>query len=147
MTAPLVDRIAQAIGDPGSIVGRKLGPSWGKGNDGYAEREETVTRWSTRAVIAVLVDALAVEPCHITGMHEPEHHVRYMCSDQTAAQLKNLLAGLGLSVDHLPRRLHVNCGWCHRVPTQEKYRQQLRESYRWAGVEIPADLAIHGSDR
>jgi hypothetical protein len=52
--ADLTDRIAQAIGDPGSIVGRKLGPSWGKGNDGYAENEETVTRWSTRAVEAVL---------------------------------------------------------------------------------------------
>lgn len=53
----LTDRIAQAIGDPGSIVGRKLGPSWGKGNDGYAEHEETVTRWSTRAVLTVLTAA------------------------------------------------------------------------------------------
>lgn len=50
----LADRIAQAIGDPGSIVGRKLGPSWGKGNAGYAENEETVTCWATRAVLAVL---------------------------------------------------------------------------------------------
>lgn len=48
------DRIAQAIGDPGSVVGRKLGPSWGVGNPGYAPEEETVTRWSTRAVLAVL---------------------------------------------------------------------------------------------
>lgn len=48
------DRIAQAIGDPGSIVGRKLGPSWGVGNKGYAAEEESVTRWSTRAVLAVL---------------------------------------------------------------------------------------------
>lgn len=56
-TSPaLADRIAQAIGDPGSIVGRKLGPSWGVGNDGYSEREETVTRWSTRAVLALLAE-------------------------------------------------------------------------------------------
>lgn len=48
------NRIAQAIGDPGSIVGRKLGTSWGAGNDGYSEHDETVTRWSTRAVLAVL---------------------------------------------------------------------------------------------
>lgn len=48
------DRIAQAIGDPGSVVGRKLGPSWGEGNPGYAPEEETVTRWSTRAVLAAL---------------------------------------------------------------------------------------------
>jgi hypothetical protein len=51
---PIEDRIAQAIGDPGSIVGKRKGPGWGKGDDGYAEREETVPRWSTRAVLAVL---------------------------------------------------------------------------------------------
>lgn len=38
--ADLTDRIAQAIGDPGSILARKS--------------DETVTRWSTRAVEAVL---------------------------------------------------------------------------------------------
>jgi hypothetical protein len=80
MPKTLTDRIAQAIGDPGSIVGRKHGPSWGEGNDGYAEHEETVTRWSTRAVVAVLVESMALEPCHITGMHSPEHHVRYTCA-------------------------------------------------------------------
>lgn len=51
---PAADEIARAIGDPGSVVGRKLGPSWGVGNAGYAPEEETVTRWSTRAVLAVL---------------------------------------------------------------------------------------------
>lgn len=61
----LIDRIAQAIGDPGSVVGRKLGPSWGVGSDGYAEQEETVTRWSTRAVMAVLgAQAAAEERAH-----------------------------------------------------------------------------------
>jgi hypothetical protein len=53
----LEDRIAQAIADPGSVVGRKLGPSWGPGNDGYAENEETVARWSTRAVMALLTES------------------------------------------------------------------------------------------
>ena len=48
------DHIARAIGDPGSVVGRKFGPSWGEGNAGYAPEEETVTRWATRAVLAVL---------------------------------------------------------------------------------------------
>jgi len=48
------DRIAQAIGDPGSVVGRRRGPTWGEGNDGYAELFESSTRWSTRAVVAVL---------------------------------------------------------------------------------------------
>jgi len=51
---PLIDRLTQAIADPGSIIGRRLGPSWGEGQDGYAEEQETVPRWSARAVEAVL---------------------------------------------------------------------------------------------
>jgi hypothetical protein len=50
----LTDRIARAIGDPGSVVGRRYSPSWGIGQDGYSLEEETVTRWSTRAVLAVI---------------------------------------------------------------------------------------------
>lgn len=38
---PFVDRIAQACGDPGSIVGMKA-------------ENESVPRWSTRAVLQVL---------------------------------------------------------------------------------------------
>jgi hypothetical protein len=53
----LVDQIARAIGDPGAVVGRRLHPSWGEGNDGYAEEAESITRWSTRAVMQVLADA------------------------------------------------------------------------------------------
>ena len=40
--AARADRIAQAIGDPGSIVIRREG--------------ESVTRWSTRAVLLVLAE-------------------------------------------------------------------------------------------
>lgn len=54
------DLIAQAIGDPGSIVGRRLGPSWGVGQPGYSEKDETVTRWSARAVMSVIADSLPV---------------------------------------------------------------------------------------
>lgn len=50
---PDPDRIAQAIGDPGSIVGpRRL-----THRDG--EPIETVTRWATRAVMAVLAETAA----------------------------------------------------------------------------------------
>jgi hypothetical protein len=58
----LEDRIAQAIADPGAVVGRKLGPSWGRGNDGYTKEEETVTHWSTRAVLTALDKAGALLP-------------------------------------------------------------------------------------
>jgi hypothetical protein len=54
MTATFRDRIAQAIGDPGSITGNRFGPSWGEGNEGYAAEQESVTRWQTRAVLEVV---------------------------------------------------------------------------------------------
>jgi hypothetical protein len=50
----LESRILQALGDPGSIAGRKLGPTWGRGNDGYAKTEERLIDWQLRAVLAVL---------------------------------------------------------------------------------------------
>jgi hypothetical protein len=54
MYVNLDDLLAAAIGDPGSVAGRKLGPSWGRGNDSYADQEETVPRWAARAVKTAL---------------------------------------------------------------------------------------------
>lgn len=53
-TRPIKDRIAQAIGDPGSVVGRRLGPTWVDDPDAYADEFESPVRWSTRAVLALL---------------------------------------------------------------------------------------------
>jgi hypothetical protein len=133
-TAPSLTRqIILAITDPGAFAPRIAG--------------ETEAEWTARAVTALLADALAVRPCHITGMHEPDHHTRYRCSEQKAAALDALLAGLGLEFGDLPRRLHgETCVWCHRVPGQEKYRERLRATYQWAGAEIPAELAESAPD-
>lgn len=125
---PLAEQITLAITDPAAFTPRGEG--------------ETEAGWSARAVTALLADVLAVRPCHITGMHEPDHHTRYQCTDQKAVTLDALLAALGLEFADLPRRLHdETCGWCHQVPTQEKYRQRLRATYQWAGAEIPPALA------
>lgn len=96
----------------------------------------------------VLMDALTLRPCHVTGMHTPEHHARFMCAHQKAAMLDAVLAALGIdNAADLPHALHdESCGWCHRVPAQERHREGLRETYRWAGVEIPAHLAEPGDD-
>lgn len=61
------DRIAQAIGDPGSIAGNRLGPSWGAGNEGYAEEQESVTRWATRAVLQVVSEHVPINVVEPTG--------------------------------------------------------------------------------
>ena len=91
-------------------------------------------------------EALTVRPCHVTGMHEPGHHVKYTCSIQMREVATALLDALGLA-DGLPRGLHgADCYWCHAVPTQEKYREDLRQTYRWAGVEIGEELAAPAPD-
>ena len=91
-----------------------------------------------------VLDALYLEPCHITGMHTPNHHTYRTCSSQRDDVLQRVLTALGMTETDLGHKLHKVCFWCHRVPQQEDYRQQLRESYRWAGVLIPDELAAPG---
>ncbi len=74
MVDTLVDRIAQAIGDPNSIVKRRL--------DAAGAPAESMTRWGTRAVLAVLAedlrlptdpddrDALAGPWCAVLSEHD-----------------------------------------------------------------------------
>jgi hypothetical protein len=58
----LEGQIAQAIADPGSVVGHCLGPSWGRGTPGYAPRQESITAWATRAVMRTLARENRVLP-------------------------------------------------------------------------------------
>lgn len=55
----IVDRIAQAIGDPGSIVGDR-------------QPFETVTRWSTRAVLALpeVARRISLDPAEPSAAEE-----------------------------------------------------------------------------
>ena len=45
----------------------------------------------------------------------------------------------------LPRALHDD-GCCFRVPSTEEYREKLRQTYAWAGEEIPEELAEPAPD-
>lgn len=92
-----------------------------------------------------VINALALEPCHITGMHEPDHHVKYNCADQYKAVLDKVLQALEMNRADLRHQLHEgSCYWCHHVPAEEKYRQEHRKSHEWAGVPIPPELAATG---
>lgn len=93
-----------------------------------------------------LLQALRIEPCHTTGMHDPNHTARYVCDGQRAIAYHRLLGLLGVTEDQLPRVLHPECGWCHEVPSQERYRVQRRELHAWAGVPIPPALAEPAPD-
>lgn len=50
----LRDRIAQAIYDPGAVVGKRVGPSWGPAHEAYADEQESLWDWQIRAVLQVV---------------------------------------------------------------------------------------------
>lgn len=59
-----------------------------------------------------ILAALVLEPCHISGTHDPQHTTKYICRDQQSVALARLLALLEVTVEELPRRLDPDCGWC-----------------------------------
>lgn len=82
----LTDRIAQAIGDPGSVVGPRRSPGYRTDSPHHADTYESVTRWSTRAVLAVLTQA---GECGCPGGYDltPEPY-RYVVQHTEACETK-----------------------------------------------------------
>lgn len=85
--------------------------------------------------------ALVLEPCHVTGLHTPDHHPRWTCELQKAKAFDQVLDAAGLTADTMPRRLHAGCHWCHGTTDGPVDRELRRVSYAWAGLEIPVALA------
>jgi hypothetical protein len=84
-----------------------------------------------------ILDAMALFPCHVTGLHDPTHTTKGVCSLQLSESFKRLLVFLKIGEDHLdqlPRKLHENCYWCN---TEPKHGEELR---MWAtqGADNPA---------
>lgn len=79
----LRDRFCQALYDPGSVVGRRLGPTWGVGQPGYAHDQETLWDWQLRAVLQVarpdgqqdaalgppMIEVLGADLAHVVSPH------------------------------------------------------------------------------
>ncbi len=76
-----------------------------------------------------ILDAIALHPCHVTGLHDPNHTVKEVCSLQQSASFTRLLEFLGITVDEVPRKLHDNCYWCHG---DSERRARVGELRRWA---------------
>jgi hypothetical protein len=111
------------------------------GGHAWNESERTYTR---DEIIAMLV----IRPCHVTGMHEPDHHLKYTCDIQRTEALRNLLKALDVNEGTLPHDLHDEgtCYWCHTIPNQEEYRSRLRKTWEWAGKKISSALAQPAPD-
>jgi len=97
------------------------------------------------AARALIVEQVRLHPCHITGMHDPTHTTRYLCTDQQVDVLNQILQLLDLPIEEIRRELHPEPkDWCHYLPGDEGDRVRYRELHDWAGVPVPEKLAALG---
>ncbi|MEW2474633.1 hypothetical protein AB0875_12660 [Micromonospora gifhornensis] len=59
----LLPWIRRALADPGSIAGRRRGPTWPETEEGWAEEQETLTEWTVRALRLALTSQPWCERC------------------------------------------------------------------------------------
>lgn len=59
-----------------------------------------------------ILEAIGLEPCHVTGEHNPTHTARYICGIQRSEAFNRLLRLIDVKIEDLPRHLHERCGWC-----------------------------------
>lgn len=75
-----------------------------------------------------LLQAITLQPCHVTGMHDPTHTPRYVCSLQREEAFERLLGFLGLTEGELPRKLHDKCYWCHESEGKDKFHRWVADN-------------------
>lgn len=109
-------------------------------------RRLTALESTARALLAAIDEAAWLAPCHSVGMHG-QHGPECLCDQQRTAVGGAVMEALGIEPASLPRRLHpAECSWCHRIPGQEQYRDRLRQTWDWAGVENTPELAEPAPD-
>lgn len=109
---------------------------------------EPLTDAEAEQLRALILRVARLRPCHVTGMHEPNHHLNYTCEIQRGEILAEVLAAARLEADDIPHALHPEPEyWCHGIPSQEYYRERLRRTHEWAGLPVPDALVPEGSPR
>ena len=71
-----------------------------------------------------------LHPCHVTGMHTPDHHLvsDHICGLQAEDIAKQAFGDLTL----LPRALHPNCYWCGTRAIGGHFTTDAAEQMAWA---------------
>ena len=75
-------------------------------------------------ILAAVLSAAFIEPCHVTGTHDPTHTLHYMCNIQKAQAFDRIIAALGMKEPM--RQLHAKgCYFCHDKKGDKKDRAEL----------------------
>lgn len=81
-----------------------------------------------------------LHPCHVTGMHTPDHHLvsDHICDLQAEDIAKQAFGDLTL----LPRALHPNCYWCGTKEISGHLTDDAAEQKAWADAAPKAREAL-----
>lgn len=81
---------------------------------------------------------LAIAPCHISGMHEPDHHLTgIICDNQRSEAWTRAMVELGFDPDNPERKLHDKCGWCHPEPGRPS-DADMHEAWAFGVLHMPS---------
>jgi hypothetical protein len=84
----------------------------------------------TKEQLGYLKNLLAIEPCHITGEHEPNHNLKgIICNFQRGEAWEHAMTELSFDPKNPARKIHDDCFWCHSK--ESKHAQEHRE---WAAM-------------
>lgn len=91
-------------------------------------------------VRAALLALLALEPCHVTGLHDPNHTPFRACDIQKGEAWDRAVRALGGDPERPPRRAH-DCAWCEeRNSDRPDVREQVRATKAWTeGAPYPEE--------
>lgn len=81
--------------------------------------------------VGKILEAIYLEPCHVTGEHNPVHTPQYICYYQRGEVLARILAVLGLEEQKVPRRLHEDCCFCGPRATEDSGNTEHRALEKW----------------
>ena len=89
------------------------------------------------ATLSAMLDGLAsadkkpvLHPCHVTGMHTPDHHLTsdHVCS----IQARDVADQMAADLERLPRALHASCYWCGTSGYPGKASSETPAHEAWA---------------
>lgn len=96
-----------------------------------------------KQLLKKILEAIYIEDCHITGMHDPNHTSKYICADQLADMARRVLAvshgvkfatgNVSTPVEELnkiPRKL--TSSWYDYYKNNSQYQEKATALKNWA---------------